>query len=134
MRVEQMAPAVPRIKPAPTSFMPWEITNRITFPQVAPRAMRIPISWVFWVTKKANTPYRPSTTSARATMANKPRIVVMERVPATEFERASFMVWALPRTIFRSRSQIRSWIGRIRLLGSVAVATARRMVFAGCWS
>lgn len=57
---------IPSTSPIKTIFYPCQNTNRIICERCAPRAIRIPISRMRRLTKRAKIPYTPTADNVRA--------------------------------------------------------------------
>src|SRR5690242_9974516 len=69
-RLAATAPAMPIVTPATTSSIPRPTTCRTMLADVAPSAVRMPISRTRSATPPEMTPYRPTAASSRAATAN----------------------------------------------------------------
>src|SRR5690349_18836715 len=69
-RLAATAPAMPTVTPATTSSIPRPTTCRTMLADVAPSAVRMPISRTRSATPPEMTPYRPTAASSRAATAN----------------------------------------------------------------
>src|SRR5262245_5892124 len=77
------APAVPTASPASAGVRPVLIVHWTMSADLAPNAIRMPISFVRWPTTYATTPYTPIAASRSATTPNAPTSSVSTRGAAT---------------------------------------------------